>query len=47
MAVAVASAVPLRGVTDVRPEITRVLAIEESTVGAYQTRGDSSSSSAR
>ena len=34
--VAVASAVPLRGVTDVRPEITRVLAIEESTASAYR-----------
>ena len=34
--VAVASAVPLRGVADVRPEISRVLEVEESTVGAYQ-----------
>jgi len=35
--VAVASAVPLRGVTDVRPEISRVIAVEASTVGVYQT----------
>jgi membrane associated rhomboid family serine protease len=34
--VAVASAVPLRGVADVRPEISRVLAVEESTAGTYQ-----------
>jgi hypothetical protein len=35
--VAVASAVPLRGVTDVRPEISRVLAVEESTARAYES----------
>jgi membrane associated rhomboid family serine protease len=35
--VAVASAVPLRGVADVRPEISRVLAVEESTSSTYQT----------
>jgi membrane associated rhomboid family serine protease len=35
--VAVASAVPLRGVTDVRPEIARVLAVEDSTARAYQS----------
>jgi hypothetical protein len=34
--VAVASAVPLRGVADVRPEISRVLAVEESTASVYQ-----------
>jgi membrane associated rhomboid family serine protease len=34
--VAVASAVPLRGLTDIRPEISRVLAVEESTSSAYQ-----------
>ena len=34
--VAVATAVPLRGVADVRPEISRVLAIEESTTTAYE-----------
>jgi len=28
--------VPLRGVTDVRPEISRVIAIEESTADTYQ-----------
>jgi hypothetical protein len=37
IAVAVASAVPLRGVADVRPEITRVIAMEETTVGTHQT----------
>jgi membrane associated rhomboid family serine protease len=35
--VAVASAVPLRGVTDVRPEISRVLAVEDSTARLYQS----------
>jgi membrane associated rhomboid family serine protease len=35
--VAVASAVPLRGVADVRPEISRVLAVEERTSSTYQT----------
>lgn len=35
--VAVASAVPLRGVTDVRPEIARVLAVEERTASAYES----------
>jgi hypothetical protein len=34
--VAVASAVPLRGVADVRPEISRVLAVEASTSSTYQ-----------
>ena len=34
--VAVATAVPLRGVADVRPEVSRVLAIEESTTTAYE-----------
>ncbi len=34
--VAIASAVPLRGVADVRPEISRVLAVEESTARVYQ-----------
>jgi hypothetical protein len=35
--VAIATAVPLRGVTDVRPEISRVIEVEASTVGVYQT----------
>jgi membrane associated rhomboid family serine protease len=35
--VAVASAVPLRGVTDARPEISRVLAVEEQTARKYQS----------
>jgi membrane associated rhomboid family serine protease len=34
--VAVASAVPLRGLADVRPEISRVIAVEEGTTSAYQ-----------
>jgi hypothetical protein len=35
--VAIVSAVPLRGMADVRPEITRVLDIETRTSGAYQS----------
>ena len=35
--VAVASAVPLRGLADVRPEISRVIEVEGSTTSAYQT----------
>jgi membrane associated rhomboid family serine protease len=35
--VAVASAVPLRGLADVRPEISRVIEVEGSTASAYQT----------
>ena len=35
--VAVASAVPLRGLADVRPEISRVIEVEGSTTTAYQT----------
>jgi membrane associated rhomboid family serine protease len=35
--IAVASAVPLRGVTDVRPEIERVVRLEDRTASAYQT----------
>jgi membrane associated rhomboid family serine protease len=34
--VAVASAVPLRGVADVRPEVSRVIAVEESTTTSYK-----------
>ncbi len=37
IAVAVVFAVPLRGVTDVRPEISRVIDVEASTVSVYQT----------
>jgi membrane associated rhomboid family serine protease len=35
--VAVASAVPLRGVTDVRPEISRLIAVEQRTASTYQS----------
>lgn len=38
--IAVASAVPLRGVADVRPEIERIIAIEDRTASAYQTAVD-------
>ena len=34
--VAVASAVPLRGVADVRPEVSRVIAVEERTTTSYK-----------
>src|SRR5207247_7682362 len=34
--IAVAFAVPLRGVTDARPEIARVAALEDRTAGAYE-----------
>jgi len=37
LAIAVASAVPLRGVADVRPELERVVALEDRTARAYQT----------
>jgi membrane associated rhomboid family serine protease len=36
LVVAIASAVPLRGMADVRPEISRVLAVEESTASIYR-----------
>jgi membrane associated rhomboid family serine protease len=36
LVVAAASAVPLRGVTDVRPEIERVIALEQRTSPAYE-----------
>jgi membrane associated rhomboid family serine protease len=35
--IAVAFAVPLRGITDVRPEIERVVGLEDRTASAYQT----------
>lgn len=38
--IAVASAVPLRGIADVRPEMTRVLAVEDRTAQAYQAAAD-------
>jgi membrane associated rhomboid family serine protease len=38
--IAVASAVPLRGVTDVRPEIERVVGLEDRTASAYRTAVD-------
>ena len=39
-AIAVAAAIPLRGIADVRPEITRVVALEDRTAGAYKTAAD-------
>jgi hypothetical protein len=38
--IAVAFAVPLRGITDVRPEIERVVGLEDRTASAYQTAVD-------
>ena len=38
--IAVACAVPLRGLADVRPEIERLVAIEDRTAGAYRTAVD-------
>jgi len=38
--IAVACAVPLRGIADVRPEIARVFAVEDRTARAYQTAVD-------
>src|SRR5205085_9546267 len=37
LVIAVASAVPLRGVADVRPELERVVALEDRTARAYQS----------
>ena len=37
---AIAAAVPLRGVTDARPEMARVVAVEDRTAGAYETARD-------
>jgi membrane associated rhomboid family serine protease len=39
-AAAIAFAVPMRGITDARPEIARVVATEDKTVGAYKTAVD-------
>src|SRR5712692_7239726 len=38
--IAVACAVPLRNITDVKPEIARVIATEERTAAAYQSAQD-------
>jgi membrane associated rhomboid family serine protease len=40
VAIAVAAAVVLHGVTDVRPEMARVVAVEDRTASAYQTAVD-------
>jgi rhomboid protease GluP len=40
IAIAVASAVPLRGVFDARPELERVVALEVRTAGAYEKEVD-------
>jgi membrane associated rhomboid family serine protease len=40
LVIAVAFAVPLRGVADVRPEIARIVAIEDRTARAYQAAVD-------
>ena len=37
LVIAAAFAVPLRGMSDARPEIARVIAFEDRTAGAYQT----------
>jgi membrane associated rhomboid family serine protease len=39
-AIAIAAAVPLRGVTDARPEMARVIAVEDRTAGAYDSMRD-------
>jgi hypothetical protein len=39
-AIAIASAVPLRGIFDARPELERVVAFEVRTAGAYQKEVD-------
>src|SRR6267143_1347990 len=38
--IAIAAAVPLRGVTDARPEMARGVAVEDRTAGAYETVRD-------
>ena len=38
--IAIAAAVPLRGVTDARPEMARVVAVEDRTASAYETARD-------
>ena len=38
--IVIVSAVPLRGVTDVRPEIERIVSVEDRTASAYQTEVD-------
>jgi membrane associated rhomboid family serine protease len=37
LAIAVVTAAPLRGLADVRPELARVVAMEDRTAGAYET----------
>ena len=39
-AIAVAAAVPLRGVADVRPEMARVILVEDRTAGVYEAARD-------
>jgi hypothetical protein len=38
--IAIAAAVPIRGVTDARPEMARGVAVEDRTAGAYETVRD-------
>jgi membrane associated rhomboid family serine protease len=38
--IAVASAVPIRGIADIRPEMTNLVAIEDHTTHAYQAAAD-------
>ena len=40
VAIAVAAAVPLRGIADVKPEMERVVALEDRTARAYQTAAE-------
>ena len=40
LAIAVAAAAPLRGMTDARPEIARIVAFEDRTAVAYQVKVD-------
>jgi len=40
LAIAVAAAVPLRGIADVKPEMERVVALEDRTARAYQTAAE-------
>ena len=38
--IAMAAAVPLRGITDVRPELARVVSVEDRTASVYETARD-------
>jgi membrane associated rhomboid family serine protease len=40
LSIAAASAIPLHGITDVRPEVQRVIALEGRTAGTYRTAAD-------